>query len=572
MAHQRIASHKHDETSKDRDSKFDSKIFDFTKRKRWPDLLVTELTGVVILVLSNVGKLLFCGEAAKELLGWKDEVVDLKISDLIHPEDEPAFAKAFEDCLVNAQELNIFLRFRSFLPNNGADAVLMSRVQYPLFEIRGHPHYITPSEDTKNDDNPECKCFFAMARPYPTKHMVDLHGVPAPHNNTLGPPAINRQDSDEDFDGSYRPPAIHALPIPNQVRTSFAVPSASRAQLSSDVGSTKRRNTAPELAEEEEKESAAARRKKRKALAAENYVCVTCGRTDSPEWRKGPLGPKTLCNACGLRHSKRTKKRQGDDDTNLITGSGNDYDDPPPSGTSTKVKGKRPEKLSGLSDHHLLMDRQQQQHLQSYDYSDVESPISPMVPYQHQHQNGNGNGNGRISLGSGDIRSGGPLGPRRHSLQIDPITMPMNVPSNGLGLGGMAGSNGMASPGLNPSSYGNNMAVPLSRQQAYYPVSVPMSLDDVALGGMAPPPPGLTGTTSGDNGNGGILQNGMRQGRFPGVEVQSISTNFNGYNPGSRASGSSGVNVSAGSGGGGGIYERYSAYDSNPPPPHSGHL
>lgn len=29
------------------------------------------------------------------------------------------------------------------------------------------------------------------------------------------------------------------------------------------------------------------------------HVCVTCGRTDSPEWRKGPLGPKTLCNVSG---------------------------------------------------------------------------------------------------------------------------------------------------------------------------------------------------------------------------------------------------------------------------------
>ncbi|ORY34878.1 hypothetical protein BCR39DRAFT_515313 [Naematelia encephala] len=35
------------------------------------------------------------------------------------------------------------------------------------------------------------------------------------------------------------------------------------------------------------------------------HVCVSCGRTDSPEWRKGPLGPKTLCNACGLRWAKR---------------------------------------------------------------------------------------------------------------------------------------------------------------------------------------------------------------------------------------------------------------------------
>lgn len=33
------------------------------------------------------------------------------------------------------------------------------------------------------------------------------------------------------------------------------------------------------------------------------------GTLDSPEWRKGPAGPKTLCNACGLRWAKKEKKR-----------------------------------------------------------------------------------------------------------------------------------------------------------------------------------------------------------------------------------------------------------------------
>ena len=33
------------------------------------------------------------------------------------------------------------------------------------------------------------------------------------------------------------------------------------------------------------------------------------GTLDSPEWRKGPTGPKTLCNACGLRWAKKEKKR-----------------------------------------------------------------------------------------------------------------------------------------------------------------------------------------------------------------------------------------------------------------------
>ncbi|RDW94183.1 GATA transcription factor LreB [Aspergillus mulundensis] len=47
----------------------------------------------------------------------------------------------------------------------------------------------------------------------------------------------------------------------------------------------------------------------RKRLRAE-YKCADCGTSDSPEWRKGPEGPKTLCNACGLRWAKMEKRRQ----------------------------------------------------------------------------------------------------------------------------------------------------------------------------------------------------------------------------------------------------------------------
>ncbi|KAE8209431.1 hypothetical protein CF327_g6589 [Tilletia walkeri] len=41
-------------------------------------------------------------------------------------------------------------------------------------------------------------------------------------------------------------------------------------------------------------------------------TCQSCGTTNSPEWRRGPTGHKTLCNACGLRYSRsvlRAKKR-----------------------------------------------------------------------------------------------------------------------------------------------------------------------------------------------------------------------------------------------------------------------
>ncbi|KAJ0249070.1 GATA transcription factor 29 [Hirschfeldia incana] len=34
-----------------------------------------------------------------------------------------------------------------------------------------------------------------------------------------------------------------------------------------------------------------------------------CNATDTPMWRRGPLGPKTLCNACGIKFRKEEERR-----------------------------------------------------------------------------------------------------------------------------------------------------------------------------------------------------------------------------------------------------------------------
>lgn len=44
------------------------------------------------------------------------------------------------------------------------------------------------------------------------------------------------------------------------------------------------------------------------SMKSGKYVCTECHVSESPEWRKGPKGPKTLCNACGLRWAKKTRK------------------------------------------------------------------------------------------------------------------------------------------------------------------------------------------------------------------------------------------------------------------------
>ncbi|KAL1835475.1 hypothetical protein VTJ49DRAFT_6639 [Mycothermus thermophilus] len=52
--------------------------------------------------------------------------------------------------------------------------------------------------------------------------------------------------------------------------------------------------------------------KKRRGRAAPPGRCHSCNRVDTPEWRRGPDGARTLCNACGLHYAKLERKRQLD--------------------------------------------------------------------------------------------------------------------------------------------------------------------------------------------------------------------------------------------------------------------
>ncbi|KAJ9098872.1 hypothetical protein QFC19_006210 [Naganishia cerealis] len=70
------------------------------------------------------------------------------------------------------------------------------------------------------------------------------------------------------------------------------------------------------------------KKSKRQKNKNPEYLCRNCGRNDSPEWRKGPLGPKTLCNACGLRWAKKqagpnnAKRKEKEKDKEVIGGGG----------------------------------------------------------------------------------------------------------------------------------------------------------------------------------------------------------------------------------------------------------
>jgi PAS domain S-box-containing protein len=59
--------------------------WEFTRRKRWADLLITELSEAILFVLSPARKVLFCNPAVREILGWQDEdLIDRDLTDLVN--------------------------------------------------------------------------------------------------------------------------------------------------------------------------------------------------------------------------------------------------------------------------------------------------------------------------------------------------------------------------------------------------------------------------------------------------------------------------------------------------------
>ena len=58
---------------------------EFTKRKRWADIPIIELTEATILILSPQCQILYCSAAVRELLGWRGEdLIDTEFLGLVN--------------------------------------------------------------------------------------------------------------------------------------------------------------------------------------------------------------------------------------------------------------------------------------------------------------------------------------------------------------------------------------------------------------------------------------------------------------------------------------------------------
>ena len=51
--------------------------------------------------------------------------------------------------------------------------------------------------------------------------------------------------------------------------------------------------------------------------------CTKCGATKTPQWREGPFGPKTLCNACGVKRTRKLRAEQDGTKRRKVSSSSN---------------------------------------------------------------------------------------------------------------------------------------------------------------------------------------------------------------------------------------------------------
>ncbi|KAK6820549.1 cutinase palindrome-binding protein [Apiospora arundinis] len=349
-------------------------LTEFTKRRNWPAKVVEELKDF-LQILDAHGRIKYVSPSVTSVTGYQSEdIVESFLKDLIHPDDVGTFTSEMNESIATGNPLRMFYRLKKkdgqyaifesvghahiasakFAPNpDNQTAFCQAAVSDPECSIAGlllehkienerlrrriaelrreeeeeeasqkswlaaqEASDMTPSEDVQS----------SVGTSYYQPTQPDTSSMPPPERpsslsmsltreNLEGANAAGRSDSIKDkmarFEGASHTDTIEMLTglryVEGERSRGITTGNHSPTLIRGDAGIAIPIDRDPRTGE-----------KKKKLKVAEEYVCTDCGTLDSPEWRKGPSGPKTLCNACGLRWAKKEKKK------NTSNGAGKD--------------------------------------------------------------------------------------------------------------------------------------------------------------------------------------------------------------------------------------------------------
>ncbi|KAK7540885.1 cutinase gene palindrome-binding protein [Phyllosticta citribraziliensis] len=362
-----------------------STLTEFTKRRNWSQRIIEELRDFLH-ILTPDGRIVYVSPSCKTLTGWDpQQLINRVVTEFIHQDDSSIFIREFNESIASQNPLRFFYRFRksdgsytifeshghghfdpaapSFVPGNAfpfcRGFFMMSR-PYPIkntclldsfLEHKIENERLTKRiaelkrEEQADQDPTErqwAKKLDGQSSVTPsdtqatrtgagTDTPTSYNGMPPPAKPGISNNALTRQNLDEAL-ATFKPDSINdkmaryegATHIDTiEMLTGLRYRDGERSQgISTGDASPHLIRGDAGIAILVDKDNRGSSDKKKKLKVADEYVCTDCGTLDSPEWRKGPNGPKTLCNACGLRWAKKEKKRQS------LTGAGGQH---PPS-------------------------------------------------------------------------------------------------------------------------------------------------------------------------------------------------------------------------------------------------
>lgn len=152
------------------------------------------------------------------------------------------------------------------------------------------PRSLRPSLSPRSGQIPQVS---RLSTPSPLSQFITLPATRSPHNAET-----NKRQT-------------FKVPDPCYLTSSNSKDAGNTAVFASSV-SPMPHYTPRDLGDASSKKPKISKPKQRPAKQKDEHtqgsICKSCGVTTTPEWRKGPTGPRTLCNACGLLYAKLCKK------------------------------------------------------------------------------------------------------------------------------------------------------------------------------------------------------------------------------------------------------------------------
>ncbi|KAJ5570060.1 uncharacterized protein N7459_009490 [Penicillium hispanicum] len=313
----------------------------------WSQLVLEEMKDLLLL-LNAEGRIAYASPSAKQIIGRVPKQLEGNSLDKhIHDDDKYVFMRDMDDSVASNRPFRSHVRLQK---TNGA---------YCLVEIYGHPHIANLKENQEESTSTQDRCtgFFLMCRPYPLKNSQLLdsfleHKIEnarlvqqiaklkqeEEEDASLNRGAFQKRDTDKlmvdnstgqggqsdqestetvaansdesdtsqsvDYFSEKAPHTERMSHIDGiEVMTGLCYGEGERSQgLSTGVRHGRLVQCDIDITTAADQARNVQEGDRRKRLKAQ-HVCDDCGTADSPEWRKGPNGPKTLCNACGCKSS-----------------------------------------------------------------------------------------------------------------------------------------------------------------------------------------------------------------------------------------------------------------------------